>query len=171
MTVDEAVVRTRHRANDMATFFKRFVTITLGASLVLFLGAVVALATANPLVGTWHLNVAKSKFRISPPPKSAIAKVMLRDEGIAVTLSIVNGDGTNSELHYTAKYDGKDYALFNAVALKRIDDHTDEVIYRQKGKVIRTSKRVVSSDGKTLTITDEAPDGKSASVVSVWDRQ
>ena len=61
--------------------------------------------------------------------------------------------------------------LFDAIALKRIDDHTDEAIYKHKGKVVRTSKRVVSSDGKTLTITDEAPDAKNASAVSVWDRE
>ncbi len=161
----------------MARFFKRFVTITLGAFFpLLLLGAVVALAAANPLVGTWHLNLVKSKFGTSPRPKSAIAKVVSKDEGVGVTLWIVNGDGTNSELHYTAKYDGKDSAivgsrLFDTVALKRIDDHSDEVIYKKKGKVIRTSKRAVSKDGKTLTITDEAPSGKSASVVSVWDRQ
>ncbi len=29
--------------------------------------------------------------------------------------------------------------VFDAISLKRIDDHTDEVIYKQKGKVIRTS--------------------------------
>lgn len=160
----------------MATFFKRFVTIIVGAFFPLFLGAFVALAAANPLVGTWHLNVVKSKFSTSSPPKSAIAKVVSKDEGICVTLWIVNGDGTNSELHYAAKYDGKDYTiagsrLFDAVALKRLDDHTDEVIYKKKGKVARTSERAVSNDGKTLTITDEAPSGKGASVVSVWDRQ
>jgi hypothetical protein len=161
----------------MATFFKRFVKMILGAFFPLFLGAVVALAAANPLVGTWHLNVAKSKFRTSPPPKSAIAKVTTSKDGeISVQLSIVNADGKNGEFQYTASYDGKDYPMsgskvFDAISLKRIDDHTDEVIYKQKGKVIRTSKRTVSNDGKTLTITDESPDGKSASVASVWDRQ
>jgi hypothetical protein len=161
----------------MATFFKRFITMILGAFFALLLGAVVALAATNPLVGTWHLNVAKSKFRTNPPPKSAIAKVTTSKDGeISVQLSIVNADDKKGEFQYTASYDGKEYPMsgskvFDAISLKRVDDHTDEVVYKQKGKVIRTSKRVVSSDGKTLTITDEAPDGKSAPVVSVWDRQ
>src|SRR5207245_7150090 len=95
---------------------------------------------------------------------------------ISVHLSIVNGEGKKGEFQYTASYDGKDYPMlgsqkFDVISLKRIDDHTDEAIYKKGGKVIRTSKRVISSDGKTLTITDEAPSGKSASVVSVWDRQ
>lgn len=158
----------------------RFMTLTTAILSVLFallLGAVAALAAANPLVGTWHLNVAKSKFRTSPPPKSAIAKVTTSKDGeISVHLSIVNGDGKKGEFQYTASYDGKDYPMsgsqvFDAISLKRIDDQTDEVTYKNKGKVIRTSKRAVSKDGKLLTITDEDPSGKSASVVSVWDKQ
>lgn len=142
----------------------------------LLLEAVVAFASANTLVGTWRLNVAKSKFGASPPPKSAIAKVESKDGGITVHLSIVNADGKKGEFQYSASYGGKDYPMsgskvFDAIALKRVDDHTDEVIYKEKGKVIQTSKRAVSNDGKTLTITDEAPSGKSASAVSVWDRQ
>jgi hypothetical protein len=161
----------------MVKSFKRFATIILRALFALLLGVAVALAAANPLVGTWHLNVAKSKFRASQPPKSAIAKVTTSKDGeISVHLSIVNADGKNGEFQYTASYDGKDYPVLgsqrlDAISLKRIDDHTDEVIYKKKGKAIRTSRRVVSSDGKTLTITDEAPSSKSASVVSVWDRQ
>ena len=160
----------------MNSRFKRLTTALLGVPIAILLGAVGAHAAANPLVGTWHLNVAKSKFRTSPPPKSAIAKVESKDGGITVHLSIVNGDGKKGEFQYTASYDGKDYPIsgskvFDAIALKRVDDHTDEVIYKEKGKVIRTSKRTVSNDGKTLTITDEAPSGKGASAVSVWDRQ
>jgi hypothetical protein len=161
----------------MTSRFKRLTTGIFGAPFALLLGAIVALAAANPLAGTWHLNVAKSKFLTNPAPKSAIAKVTTSKDGeISVHLSIVNGDGKKGEFQYTASYDGKEYPMsgskvFDAISLKRVDDHTDEVIYKEKGKVIRTSKRVVSSDGKTLTITDEAPDGKSAPVVSVWDRQ
>jgi hypothetical protein len=161
----------------MTSRLERLTTAIFGGPFALLLGVAVALAAANPLVGTWHLNVAKSKVRTSPPPKSAIAKVTTSKDGkISVQLSIVNAVGKKGESHYTANYDGKDYPMtgsqvFDAISLKRIDDHTDEVIYKQKGKVIRTSKRAVSSDGKTLTITDEAPGGKRASVISVWDRQ
>lgn len=160
----------------MALRFKRLAFVMFGTLFVMLFAVGVALAAANPLVGTWHLNVAKSKFRTSPPPKSAIAKVASKDGEISVQLSIVNANGAKGEFQYTAGYDGKDYPMsgskvFDAISLKRIDDHTDEVIYKQKGKVIRTSKRAVSKDGKLLTISDEAPGGKSASVVSVWDRQ
>jgi hypothetical protein len=162
----------------MSSRVNRLATAILGAPFALLVGVAVALAAAaNPLIGTWHLNVAKSKFRTSPPPKSAIAAVTTSKDGqISVHLSIVNADGKKGEFQYTASYDGKDYPMtgsqvFDAISLKRIDDHTDEVIYKKKGKVIRTSKRTISNDGKTLIITDEAPDGKSASAVSVWDRQ
>ncbi len=62
----------------MTSRFKRLTTAIFGATFALLLGAV---AAANPLVGTWHLNVAKSKFRTSPPPKSAIARVTTSKDG------------------------------------------------------------------------------------------
>ena len=141
---------------------------------VLLTGA--ALAGANPLVGTWHLNLVKSKLRASPAPKSVVVKVEPKGSGISVALSVVNADGTKGQLGYTANYDGKDYPiagsrLFSTIALKRLDDHTDEAIFKKRGKLVQISKRVVSNGGKTLTITDEAPGGKSASTVSLWDRQ
>ncbi|MEI4878515.1 hypothetical protein, partial [Klebsiella pneumoniae] len=83
--------------------------------------------------------VAKSKFGASPPPKSAIAKVTSSKDGeISVHLSIANANGKKGEFQYTASYDGKDYPMtgsqvFDAIALKRIDDHSDEVIYKEKG--------------------------------------
>src|SRR6266436_3842041 len=137
----------------MTSRFKRLTTATFGTPFALLLGVVVAFAATNPLVGTWRLNVAKSKFLTNPAPKSAIAKVTTSKDGeISVHLSIVNADGKKGEFQYTASYDGKDYPMtgsqvFDAISLKRVDDHTDEVIYKQKSKVIRTSKRVVSSDG------------------------
>jgi len=140
------------------------------------LTALTALGGANPLLGTWHLNVAKSKLRLSPTPKSATAKVEPNGEGISVALLVVNADGTKGELGYTANYDGKDYSiagsrLFSTIALKRLDDHTDEAIYKKNGKLVQISRRTVSKDGRLLTITDESSGQGGASTVSVWDRQ
>src|SRR6516225_7333959 len=52
-------------------------TLTLRTMGLLFLAAVLAtavpeigLAQSNPLIGTWKLNLAKSRFSGSPPPRS-----------------------------------------------------------------------------------------------------
>jgi hypothetical protein len=150
--------------------------VMLEASFAVLMTAAAALAGANPLVGTWHLNLAKSKLRNSPAPKSLVARVVPMGGGISVALSAVDAGGKKGQLGYTANYDGKDYPiagsrLFSTVALKRLDDHTDEAIYKKKGKLVQTSRRTVSKDGRLLTITDDDPSHKSAPIVTVWDRQ
>ncbi len=61
-------------------------------------------------------------------------------------------------LRWTAKYDGWDYPAEMApyadmVALNRIDEHTVDAVYRKVGKKIYGERWVVSSNGKTLTMT------------------
>jgi len=52
---------------------------------LLFLAMLVSVgawAQNDPLVGTWKMNLAKSKFSPGPPPKSAtIAKIQAVDGG------------------------------------------------------------------------------------------
>ena len=61
----------------------------------------------------------------------------------------------------------------NRVVLQRIDLYTVEGENRQAGKVIRRFRRVVSPDGKTLTVTETGTDvnGIVSENVAIYDRQ
>ena len=70
----------------------------------------------------------------------------------------VDADGKTTSFSYTAKLDGKDYPVsgsddFDAIAIKRIDDNTAVATLKKGGKQVSTARRVVSKDGKTLTLT------------------
>jgi hypothetical protein len=56
---------------------------------------------------------------------------------------------------------------------KRIDANTTESTRKREGKVVQTQKRVVSADGKTMTITLSGtdPDGKTINNVLVYEKQ
>ena len=54
---------------------------------------------------------------------------------------------------------------WETITLKRIDDYTWEATLRRAGKVVTTTKNVVSRDGKTMTQT------VNGSSVSIWERQ
>ena len=58
-------------------------------------------------------------------------------------------------------------------SLKRIDAHTSELTRKKGGKVVQTARRVISTDGKTMTITTTGVDDKSRTVdnVAVYDKQ
>ena len=57
--------------------------------------------------------------------------------------------------------------------MKRVNDTTGESTFRLKGKVMAVNTRVLSADGKTLTITSKGrtADGKSRNDVAVYEKQ
>jgi hypothetical protein len=160
-------------------------TLTFGVVLALgvVLGAGVVSLSAqgnDPRVGTWKLNVAKSKYSPGPAPQSLTVKVEPVAQGEKVTAEFVNADGTRSTVQYVeANFDGKDYPLtgsqFGAdtVSLKRIDRWTTERTDKKGSTVIQTLRRVVSKDGKTMTVTTKGTDAKGQAMnnVALFERQ
>ena len=161
-------------------------TLTFGVVLALgvVLGAGVVSLSAqakDPRIGTWKLNVAKSKYSPGPAPQSLTVKVEPSGQGgERVTTEFVNADGTRTTTQYTeANFDGKDYPLIGSqlgadtVSLKRIDTRTTERTDKKGGKVIQTLRRVVSQDGKTMTVTTKGTNlqGQAMNNVALFERQ
>jgi hypothetical protein len=130
--------------------------------------------SSDPLIGTWKLNVAKSKG-----VKSGSTTIEAAGKGIKFTVDLVPADGTPSHWAFTANYDGKDYPVTgnspygNAVALTRVDARTIRITSKQDGKVTTTSTIVVSEDGKTRTTTIKGTDikGQPVNIVSYYEKQ
>jgi len=153
------------------------IVVTLGVVLGAGLGSVAAQAS-NPRLGTWKLNVAKSKYSPGPAPQSLTMKIEAAGEGEKATTEGVNAAGTATMTQYTANVDGKDYAMTGSqnadtVSLKRIDARTMERTDKKGEKVVATSTRVVSEDGKTMTVTTKGTNAQGQAVdnVSVWEKQ
>ena len=138
------------------------------------LGCTTALVwSADPVVGTWTLNVAKSRFSPGPAPKAETRVYEAQGEGIKVTVRTVAADGHSTTVMISANYDGKDYPVtgssaFDAIALKRINDHTAEATLMHAGRAVATARREVSDDGRTMTITYE---GQQVKNKAVYDKQ
>jgi hypothetical protein len=149
--------------------------------LVAVLAADVASVSAqkDARVGTWKLNVAKSKYDPGPAPQSQTLKVEAVGKGEKVTSEVTAADGKKTTTTYTANFDGKDYPLTGSalgadkVSLKRIDARTTERMDKKDGKVVVTIKRVVSADGKTMTATVKGTnaEGKPVNNVAVFEKQ
>ena len=130
------------------------------------------------IVGTWKLNVAKSKFAAGPPLKSRIQKWDWDGEYLSHNSQTVNADGSRTLAHFTAKFDGQDYPVFangddekpaRYVRLKWIDAyHFEANLLSKAGEGNRPSEHAVSKDGKILAITQKNPGGTD---VFVYNRQ
>jgi len=144
---------------------------------VLALTAVVFAADNN--VGTWKLNLAKSKYSPGPAPKSQTLKIEAwGEDGVKYTADGVGADGKPTHAEFQAKYDGKDYAFkgnpdADTLAYKRIDANTLEAALKMKGKPTITAKAMVSKDGKTRTVTQMGKNaqGQSIDITSVYEKQ
>ena len=118
--------------------------------------AVAAAGTPDPVVGTWQLDVAKSKFISGPALKSQTRTYSQSGDSLTVVIKSVNADGTEATTQSTYKLDGKDYPVTGApnwdtLSAKQVDSSTTEFTLKKGGKTVGTSSRTVSKDGKTLT--------------------
>ena len=145
--------------------------LTLGVILVAAV-AVVSAQGANGRIGTWHLNVAKSTYSPGPAPKSQVLTIEAAGEGEKVTSESVSATGAKTVSVYTANYDGKPYPITGSetadtVSLKRVDANTSERTDSKGGKPVQTFTRVVSKDGKTMTVTIKGTNAQGQAVNNV----
>ena len=110
---------------------------------------------SNPLVGTWILDLAKSRRGGGNMPRSQTMNVEAVGTGIRTTADVVGSTGTPGRNEYTAQSDSRDYPAkatwFDSIVLKRIDPRTDERTLKKNGEVVGSAVRSVSADGKTLS--------------------
>jgi hypothetical protein len=136
-----------------------------------------AAGAADSAIGTWTLNVAKSKYDPGPAPKSVTRTYEQTADGISFTLSTVNADGSTVSAKSTYKYDGKDYPItgapFDTLSLKKINGSTVKATQKKGGKVVGTTVRSVSAHGKVMTVTTTGTDAKGAAThnIELYDKQ
>ena len=131
---------------------------------------------ADNSIGTWKLNEGKSQYNPRPPVAQSHTSVReANDRGVTVR-DTDNGTPTNST--YTAKYDGKKYAVTNApwdtVAIKQVDENRfTSNTTKAGGKYHSSNQTTISKDGRTMTTTAKGKDqdGRAFNHTFVYDRQ
>lgn len=135
-------------------------------------------AQPNPLVGTWVLNTAKSKYTPGPAPKSAQTIVEAAGNGVKFTVHQVPPTGAAQDWSFTTNLDGKSSPITgnnpngDATAYKRVNATTFENVTTRGGKETQRQTVVISADGKTRTVTSTGTNatGKYTNV-AVYDRK
>ncbi len=122
------------------------------------LGALLAAAQPDPVVGVWKLNLARSRFNPGPAPRSQTRTYIETPNGIRVTIRSVDLNGRSATIEFPEKYDGKDYAvqgsdIADALAMVRINDYMAEATMKHGGMVVATARRLITDEGKTLVIS------------------
>lgn len=134
-------------------------------------------ATDDPVIGTWKLNVAKSKYLPGPAPRSETRKYETAPDGIDATVTTVARDGQTIVQKYPSNADGRVQTVTGApdkdgIIMTKVDFFTSESKIIHGGNVIGLARRTVSGDGKTMTITYEGTlNGEKVKNVALYERQ
>src|SRR5262250_3214799 len=126
-------------------------------TVALFFVSVACFAADDPQMGTWKLNEGKSKIAAGSPKNNTVVYAADGDN-VKVTVDGTGADGKATHNEWTGKFDGKDYAVMGAppqdmLSYKKINDRTMELMVKKDGKVMTSGRIVVSTDGKSRTVT------------------
>jgi hypothetical protein len=150
----------------------------VGIVVLAVLAAAQVYAAANPLFGTWKLNLAKSKYTGMPAPKEMTRVVEADGDSVKYTNTGMAADGSPISFSFTVKYDGKDYpttgkAPFDAdtIAIRRVNDYSYEAVLRKGGQAVGNTKVTVSKDGKITTLTATGVADPTKKSVAVYDKE
>jgi hypothetical protein len=129
-------------------------------------------------LGSWKLNVAKSKYSPGPPPTSQIDKNEAVEGALKYTSDRVSSEGKPGHHEYTAKLDGKDFPyigfpLADTISITKVNDNTAEWTLKKGGKAVMSGGTVYSPDGnlRTWTFTGTNAKGQKVEVTSVFEKQ
>lgn len=161
--------------------------ITRGSAVVGFVVVVAWLASApvlraqaDPLIGRWMLDVAKSRYQPGPPPQSETRVYESFGgvgKGLKASFHRVDSVGKKVTITYSAMYDGKDYKYSgpdaDTISLTHPDPYTLDAILKRNGHVVQRTHSVVSPDGRTRTqtVTGTNVQGQRIDNVMVFERQ
>jgi hypothetical protein len=148
-------------------------------SLILLAGVFFAstASAADPVVGTWKLDVARSKFSAGSE-LTAGTRVYTEANGLYTLDQKLTGADGKQRSNRVQYRDGKEEKQATAGPAdttlgKKIDANTWDFDLKKDGKVVGHVHRVVSADGKTLTVqnTGVQLSGATGDETLVFDKQ
>src|SRR5437016_14551049 len=128
-------------------------------------------------------RVALATTSIAGPPRACSNALIALRSCLALDSKLPGGHclthvGREGATQYTANFDGKDNPLTGSqiadtVSLKRIDQRTSERTDKKAGAVAQTLRRVVSQDGKMMTVTVKGKNaqGQDVNNTLVFEKQ
>jgi hypothetical protein len=136
------------------------------------------LAQTDPHIGTWVLDVNKSKYTPGPPPRAQTSIYAVDGPMWKITTKGTGMLGQPTSTEFMMGFDGKDYPVrgnsdWDAISVRRVDSLTIEFTRKKGGKVVQTAVSAVSKDGRTRTITATGVNarGDKVHVVAVYTRK
>ena len=145
--------------------------------MLLAIGLAASLSAADPFVGVWKLNMAKSNFQSGPVPRQQITTITEKDGETRIKIDGIASDGTPTLVDYTIPTKGgpgkmQKSAAYDGVSARMVGPGEREISRLKDGKVVYVVTGKVSADGKTITTVSKGanPMNKAVEASLVYDR-
>jgi len=136
-----------------------------------------ALIAADPFVGTWELNSAKTKYKTGMPPKEQTVTFSEDGSDLHMMVKGTSSDGQAISTHFTVPTAGGMGKIiespYEAVSAKSVNGTERDTSLSKGGKVVYTAKVKRSADGKTMTVAVKGtnPSGQTVEGTAFYDNQ
>jgi hypothetical protein len=138
----------------------------------------VAFAQSSPLIGTWKLNLDKSKYSPGPPPRSGSLTYTQDGQNIRNTVQGIDAQGNAFSGVLMHIYDGEPHPttgspVIDASAYTRLDPNNYIFTRLKAGKLVSVGNVIMAQDGRTLTVTTTGADanGRPSNSIAVYEKQ
>jgi hypothetical protein len=135
-------------------------------------------AASDPFAGKWVMDPQRSRYGSGEVPRHMVIVMSPMAGGIHYRSDTTLSNGNRVSSEYTTDYDGGlaivlgTTGVMAPVSVKRVDERTIECSYMKGIRVVAISRRVISEDGSTMTISTVSPakDDTTGTNVAVFDR-
>ncbi len=119
----------------------------------------------DPFFGTWHLDPAYSDYQFGLAPLNGTYELRAEGAGFQVSMRWTGADGHAHHLAYSLLPDGQPHPYAGGSAVDTVvsvfvDDRRLDSTALKDGQVVNHASRVLSADGRRLTIVQSGADGQ-----------
>jgi hypothetical protein len=132
----------------------------------------------DAFLGQWEMDPAENRYEAGQPPLSGSYTIEPDGDTYRFLMAWTNAEGQPFEMEYRTTPDGVAYPYENPDVADtnkttRVDAFTLDTETMKDGKSIATGRRVLSPDGRTMTIVQSGvrPDGTSFKNLSLYRRK
>jgi hypothetical protein len=142
-------------------------------AMISFLFPAQAAIAADPTMGTWELNVARSHCQPYQTIKSQVMVMTPHEDGFKHVSNGVTASGTPLHVEFTGRFDGRDYPIkgypgADTITSTKIDENTYLFVFKKESKEISTMRSVFSGKNKILTVTQKMKSPQGEDITSTW---
>lgn len=135
-------------------------------------------AKVDPFIGLWEFDPQGALYEFGQPPLSGRYHIQPDGDGYLITMEWSTAKGQSHRLSYRGIPDGKEYpsenpAVADTISMSRVDHRTLDSTAKKAGHVTSYARRVLSADGRTMTITQSGtmPEGQEFTNLSIYQKQ